>query len=231
MVRFARLVIPDTPHHLTQRGNRREPVFFDPSDRDLFLSLCIKYFKKYGLDVSAYCLMDNHVHFVAVPRQLTSLAKAMGVTQMRFAQLLNSRKGWTGHLWSGRFFSTPLDWDHFKKAVRYSERNPVRANMVAMAEDYRWSSARAHVHGVDDPLLSKDALFGLGEEVGDWSKWLNEDEDDLFIEQLRTDTKTGRPSGTQAFLERIMDITGRSTVRKKRGRKVGSGVKKRKPLT
>ncbi len=229
MVRIARLVIPNIPHHVTHRGNRREPVFFDQSDRDLYLSICLKYFQKHELEVAAYCLMDNHVHFVAVPRHKTSLAKAMGLTQMRFAQLLNRKKGWTGHLWSDRFFSTPLDWDHFKKAVRYSERNPVRARLVHLAEEYHWSSARSHVYGVIDPLLSKKALFGLDEEIGDWSQWLSEDDDDVFIKRLRADTKSGRPSGSQAFLEKIQVETGRDATRGKRGRKLGSKVKKRKP--
>ncbi len=219
MVRTSRIVIPDTPHHVTHRGNRREPVFFSQDDLELYLSLCLKYFCMHRLKISAYCLMKNHVHFIAVPQYEQSLSKAIGITQMRYSQLLNKKNGWTGHLWSNRFISTPLDWDHFRAAVRYSERNPVRARIVLRAEEYRWSSARSHVFGEKDPLLSREALFGLDEEVGDWSAWLNDDDDIEEIDRLRDSTKTGRPCGSASFLETVETRTGRNFTKKKRGPK------------
>ncbi len=117
------------------------------------------------------------------------------------------------------FISTPLDWDHFRAAVRYSERNPVRARIVLRAEEYRWSSARSHVFGEKDPLLSREALFGLDEEVGDWSAWLNDDDDIEEIDRLRDSTKTGRPCGSASFLETVETRTGRNFTKKKRGPK------------
>ena len=219
MARYARVVIPKLPHHITQQGNRAGPVFFSIPDREHYLSLFQRYARKSGLEIGAYCLMDNHVHFIAVPQREDALARTIGYVHMRHAQLVNRNNGWTGHLWSNRFHSTPLDWDHFRTAVRYVELNPVRAGMIDRAEEYKWSSAQAHVFGAVDPLLTSGALFGLDDEVGDWSQWLNSTDDFEKIDYLRDCTKTGRPCGSEAFLTIVSNKTGRALRRKPRGRK------------
>lgn len=218
MVRLARVVIPDFPHHVTDRGNRGNSVFFSDMDRERYLDMLLNYSRKRGLEVSAYCLMDNHIHIIAVPRQVDSLARTIGPTHMRHAQLMNKANGWRGHLWSDRFFSTPMDHNHFVAAVRYVESNPVRAKLVDRAESYKWSSARAHVFGERNPLLSKSALFGLEEEVGDWSHWLAEANIEKRIERLRECTRTGYPCGSDQFIQFTSRSTGRDFVKKSRGR-------------
>ena len=144
MPRMARVVIPGVPHHVTQRGNRGEEVFFCDDDRRRYLDLLAKYGAKHGLAVHAYCLMTNHVHLVVVPETAESLAAALKPLHLRHAQELNHRLNISGILWQGRFHSTPLDERHFWAAVRYVERNPVRTGMVEHAWDYPWSSAAAH---------------------------------------------------------------------------------------
>ena len=123
------------PHHVTQRGNRRANVFFEESDPRRYLLLLEDYARKYALEIWAYCLMTNHVHFVAVPTSAESLARSFRDSHQAYASWLNRRLGESGHLWQGRFYSTVLDDAHLWAAVRYVERNPVRAALVAHAAD------------------------------------------------------------------------------------------------
>ncbi len=218
MVRKTRIVIPDFPHHVTDRGNRGCHVFFSDDDRSRYLEMLLEYTNKRALEIGAYCLMDNHIHLVAVPRQLDSLSRAIGPVQMRHAQKINSKKGWKGHLWSDRFFSTPMDHSHFVAAVRYIELNPVRAEIVERAEDYQWSSASAHVSGISDPILSKAALFGLDDEVDDWSAWLAEGSNEKLVNRLKENTKSGYPSGSDSFIRFVSRSMGRDLKKRPRGR-------------
>ncbi len=144
MPRIARTVFADIPHHVTQRGNRRENVFFTEGDRDAYLELLTEYCRDHEVKILAYCLMTNHVRLVAVPRQEDGLQCVFKPVDMRHAQYINRQHGWSGHLWQGRFFSSPLDEAYLWFCVRHVERNPVRAGMAERAEDYPRSSAAAH---------------------------------------------------------------------------------------
>ena len=150
---MARVVVPGLPHQLTQRGNRREDVFFGDADRQRYLQLLIEYSDKHGLVTLAYCLMTNHVHFVSVPARADSLARVFKPVDLRYAQHINWTQGISGRLWQGRFFSCPLDDEHLWAAIRYVERNPVRARLVRKPEDYPWSRAQAHCGMRGDPIL------------------------------------------------------------------------------
>ncbi len=144
MPRAARFVLSGVPHHITQRGNRRCQVFFSDADRRTYLAWLQSDAKHHGLEVLAYCLMTNHVHLVAVPAGPHSMERALRHLHMRYAQRINRMKDWKGHVWQGRYFSAALDESYFWAAIRYVEQNPVRAGLVSRAEDYPWSSARAH---------------------------------------------------------------------------------------
>jgi len=144
MPRVARIVVPGVPHHITQRGNNRQRVFFSDANRHLYLDLLKHYSQQLGLEVWAYCLMSNHVHLVAVPKSGDALAKAVGRTNFRFAQKLNYQLRRSGHLWQNRFLSCALEDVHLWRAMRYVERNPVRAGLVRVPWRYEWSSAAAH---------------------------------------------------------------------------------------
>lgn len=139
MPRLARTVCAEVPHHITQRGNRREDVFFSDKDRVAYLSWLADYTEKHRVDVLAYCIMTNHIHLVAVPSTEEGLHQALKPLHMRYAQRINRLKRWKGHLWQGRFFSSALDEDYLWAAIRYVERNPIRAKIVRKAENYPWS--------------------------------------------------------------------------------------------
>jgi putative transposase len=213
---MARVVVPGVGHHVTQRGNRRCDVFADDADRMLYLSLLGEYAERHGMAISAYCLMTNHVHFVATPSAAESPARTFRDTHQACAAKFNRKTGESGHLWQGRFFSTALDERHFWSAVRYVERNPVRAGLVARAWEYRWSSAAAHCGLRADPLLSGD--LEQADHVGDWKAFLSS-EDEAEVRLLRRQTRTGRPCGGEAFVRGLEALLGRRLLRRKPGPK------------
>ncbi|MGB2823526.1 MAG: transposase, partial [Phycisphaerae bacterium] len=153
MARLARVVAPGYPHHVMQRGNRRQKTFFSVGDYSAYLELLAEWCGKCGVEVWAYCLMPNHVHLVVVPATADGLRRGIGEAHRRYTRRINFRKGWRGHLWQGRFASFVMDEDYLLEAVRYIEMNPVRAGLAATADAWRWSSAAAHVAGRDDVLV------------------------------------------------------------------------------
>ena len=144
MARQARCVIPGVAHHVTQRGNKRQDVFFVEADYRVYLSYLKESAQRYGLEVTAYCLMTNHIHLLAVPEEESSLSKALGRTHLMYAQYIHRLHGRLGHFWQNRFYSCPLDDAHAYHAAAYIELNPVRAGMAAQAWEYPWSSAAMH---------------------------------------------------------------------------------------
>jgi putative transposase len=120
---------------------------------------------------------------------------------------MNRKYDSKGHLWEGRFFSTPLEETHLWTAVRYVELNPVRAGIAECAEDYRWSSARAHCDGVFDPLLSPSRPFPG--PIGDWSAWLKKGLTEKEAMELRSKTYKGEPYGSDAFVSRLEEALDR----------------------
>ncbi len=108
MPRLSRTVFAGVPHHITQPGNRRESVFFTDDDRNVYLGWLREYSAKYAVDILAYCLMTDHIHLVAVPETEEGLQRVLKPLHMRYARRINRERGWKGHLWQGRFFSSPL---------------------------------------------------------------------------------------------------------------------------
>lgn len=221
MARLARIVIPRVPYHVTQRGNRRLPVFFSDGDRLLYLRILREQAQRYQLQIWAYCLMDNHVHLIVVPEEKSSLARGIGETHRRYTRYINHREGWKGYLWQGRFASFPLDEGYLYAAIRYVERNPVRAGLVRNAEEYPWSSARAHVRRIKNDILSDNFLTN---EIRDWSAFLKAPEEDRWLENAELHIRTGRPFGPEAFLEKLERITGRELHKRKPGRRKRKGI-------
>jgi len=144
MARIARVVAPGYPHHVTQRGNRRQRTFFGAADYRAYLALMAEWCASQKVRILAYCLMPNHVHLVAVPREARGLARAIGGAHRRYTRRINFRKRWRGYLWQGRFGSCVMDRKHCLAAARYIERNPVRAGLVTRAWKWPWSSAAAN---------------------------------------------------------------------------------------
>jgi putative transposase len=221
MARLARIVVPDVAHHVTQRGNRRQPVFFGAQDYAAYRGLIGEACRVQDVSCLAWCLMPNHVHLILVPRSADGLRAALSEAHRRYSRRINQANGWTGYLWQGRFCSYPMDDAHLMTAIRYVELNPVKAGLAEQAEDWPWSSARAHVSATEDGLTDLAALAGvsrnwramlrLGLEAGDLPP-----EAEAAIESHQ---RTGRPLGGGAFVSRLESLTGRSLAKRKAGRK------------
>jgi putative transposase len=189
MPRCARLVVPGIPHHITQRGNRKQKVFEDDMDKKVYLKYMMEHCREYKLDIWAYCLMPNHVHFIAVPQQDESMARVFSVCQMRYCQYYNTKYHQVGHLWQSRYYSCPMNERHTFVAVRYVENNPVRAGLEMLPGMYRWSSAPAHIYNSPDPLLGKDCP--MLKEIPDWADFLRISDNEDTIERFRKSTTKG----------------------------------------
>jgi putative transposase len=203
-------VFAGVPHHVTQRGNRREDVFFNEDDRRQYLEWLGEYCQRHEVDVLAYCLMTNHVHLVLVPATETGLNEVLKPLHMRYAQRINRGRGWKGHLWQGRYFSSALDERYTWAAIRYVERNPVRARMVRKAENYLWSSAAGHCGLREDKLITgKDYWQKQFRAIKNWSSWLSEGESGEELMNLRRNADKGLPCGCESFIHKLERLAGR----------------------
>ncbi len=169
MPRSARIVLPDIPHHITQRGNRQQMIFFGSEDYLAYMQILAIALKKHGTRCLAWCLMPNHIHLMLVPASIDGLRATLSSTHTAYAQRINRLQQASGHLFQGRFASYPMDDAHMMVAARYIENNPVKANLVAHAEDWRWSSAAAHISGESDGLTD---LLALGNHIANWRAML-----------------------------------------------------------
>jgi len=217
-------------HHIVQRGNNRQDVFFVDDDRRVYLDLLAEQAARYGLAIEGYCLMSNHVHLVGVPSSEEALAQAVGRTHFRYTQYINRFHRRSGHLWQGRFYSCALDPRHFWTAMKYIELNPVRARLCRKPWRYEWSSAAAHVgefgkRGQAQPAgqnpsasLSTGGTVPVLLDLEEWGKHMSPDQwrEELTegltpteMEALRLRTHTGRPLGSDAFLSKLETLLGR----------------------
>ena len=210
MSRIARVVVPGCPHHVTQRGNNRQDVFFDDDDRSVYLELLREQVERFRVRVHGYCLMSNHVHLILTVRDSPSLSLAVGRTHWCYTQHINRLHGRSGHLWQNRFDSCPLGDEHYYKALAYIERNPVRARMHRLAWKYPFSSAAAHCGGEDaSGLLTMHD--GKGRKVwgARWKKILGKRTHEEWIEAFRAATNRGRPLAGDSLLSKWERRLGR----------------------
>ena len=208
--------MPDIPHHVTQRGNRRQPVFFDDNDYRLYAELLGEHCRACGVTVWARGLTSNHVHLILVPTTSGGMTKAIADTHRGHSFAINRRQGWRGNLWQGRFGSCAMDEPHALSALRYVERNPERARLVARPEDWPWSSARAHLGIAEDGLVESR---GLDHMVADWRSFLDDVPPGWRLDVLREHVRTGRPLGATDFVADVERRLGRTLAPAKRGRK------------
>ena len=220
MARLARIVVPDCPRHVTQRGNRRQRVFFGRRDYEAYLALLSDWTDRCGVRVWAYCLMPNHVHLIVVPSSPTGLARAVGQTHVAYTRRINFRKRWRGYLWQGRFASSPMDEPHLLAAAAYVERNPVKAGLADRAEDWPWSSAAIHLSGRPDRLAETAWLEDrIGRWVCSWGEYLRQADVTAPAGLLRRAETTGRPVGDATFVAKVGRLLKRDLTPKKPGRK------------
>jgi putative transposase len=163
--------------------------------------------------------MRNHVHLIALPLRLDSLPRVLRCAHGRYAAYLNARRAASGHVWQGRYYSCPMDENHLWTALRYIERNPVRAQMADLAESYVWSSARVHCNeGYADGLVDLE-MWRNRWSAEEWREFLAcasgvEEE----AESIREYTHNGRPLGSGEFVRQLEQGTGRRLTARKGGR-------------
>jgi putative transposase len=226
MTRRARIIVPGLPHHVTQRGNRREAIFFEDGDQEIYRDLLAEQLDRAGVQAWAYCLMPNHVHLILTPSTADGLGRAVGEAHRRYTSFINARGRWTGHLFQNRFASVAMDEVHLMAAVRYVSLNPVRARLVARAEDWPWSSARAHLAGRDDGLVTVAPVL---ERRPDFAALLAGGGEDGF-HALRRSEGSGRPLGTADFVADLERLLGRPIARRAPGRKPRGEPDRQAPL-
>jgi putative transposase len=193
---------------VTARGNRREPIFFENGDHEVYRDLLAEQAGKADLEIWAYRLMPNHVHLIAVPRTDDGLARAIGEAHRRYTNYINARARFRGHLFQNRFGSVVMDEIHLVTGARYVNLNPVRAKLVARAEDWPWSSVRAHLSGENDGLVVVKPLL---DRVSDFRTLLQSDaRDEARFATLRRSETTGRPLAAEDF---VRDL-GRRVIRR-----------------
>lgn len=220
MARIARVVIPGVAHHITQRGNARQRVFVEESHYRLYLRLLRRRAGEHGLRIWAWCLMPNHVHLIAVPERADSLARALGRIHADYARLVNIQRGSCGHLWQARFYSCPLEYSHLWCAMAYVERNPVRAGLCGDAADYPWSSAALHCGLVPAPPWVELGPWQAEYGAERWRVVLERGiDEEALAERIRSATRSGRPLGSEAFVERLEGLAGRRLRRGRPGRR------------
>ncbi len=220
MARFARVVATGLPHHVTQRGNARRIIFESDTDRLVYLNLLQSNCELHALSVLGFCLMSNHVHLIVVPERVDSMGFALRHAHGRYASYLNARRGDSGHVWQGRYYSCPLDTRHLWAALRYTERNPVRAGMVASPDLYRWSSAALHCGRTQGqfPLQVEVELWRASWDAASWREFVGQAEAEREIQPLRMSTHTGRPLGAPDFVKALEQTLHRSLAPQKGGR-------------
>ena len=216
MTRIARIVLPGVPHHVTQRGNRRERVFFCDDDYALYRDWLAESCAKFDVEVWAYCLMPNHEHLILAPADAAGLGLALSRTHRLYAGFVNARARQTGHLFQGRFGSVPMDEEHLIAAVRYVALNPVRARLVAKAQDWPHSSVRAHLKRKDDGLVRVRPVL---DRVARFADLLETQADDPTFAALRRSELIGRPLGSESFVKRAEALLGRTLAPARRGPK------------
>jgi len=210
------MVVAGYPHHITQRGNRRQQTFFNDGDCQAYIDLMAEWCDNCAVEIWSCCLMPNHTHLIAVPSEADSLSTAIGEAHRRYSRMINFREGWRGYLWQGRFSSFVMEGNHLLATARYIELNPVRAKLANHPGDYGWSSCKAHLSGKDDKLVKVEPLLKI---VSDWKNFIREPVSEFEMESIRKHERSGRPLGDDLFVDRLESVTGRHLRKKKPGPK------------
>lgn len=225
MPRTSRIVLPNYPHHIIQRGHNRQLLFASDEDYLYYLENLREWKKELGCKVYAYCLMSNHVHLIIDPgdkvENLALLIKRVAGRQTRYVNKLESR---SGTLWEGRYKSSPIDKDSYLIACcRYVELNPVRAKIVHDPGEYRWSSYR-HKAGIEKiEWLDKDPCYiGLGNTSKECERRYIESVNNSIPTSewdiIRQAVQRGQLTGSSRFIEEVEDKIGKRIEFRSQGR-------------
>jgi putative transposase len=212
------VVVPECLYHIVQRGNNHQEVFFDDEDRQQYLNLLYHYSRKWNCPILAYCLMTNHVHLLVETKTVHGLAKLMQGISLCHTQRINKKYSRTGRLWECRFHSSLIEKENYLwRVFRYIDRNPVRIGWVCRAEEYPWSSARAHLLGEKNSILNIEFLSS-DKDHEMYRVFLSEIEDENGLAEIRRMTQQDRPLGPMQFQLQIEKLIKRKVIPRPRGR-------------
>lgn len=225
MPRKPRIILPNIPHHIVQRGHNRQAIFAEESDYESYLNTLAELKDELGVKVYSFCLMTNHVHLLLQPGEDTkALSKLMNYLSSWHTKMHNWMEGRTGTLWEGRFKSSPVDTDSYLMACsRYIELNPVRARMVEHPSQYRWSSYNDKIGKIRFKWLDRDPLYSsLGKSLQiaqeRYSNFVLDEIDHDEITLIRDSLNRGSPTGNDRFVDQVESIVGRRLQKRALGR-------------
>ena len=217
MARQARIVLSDTIHHITQRGNRGEFIFFEKQDYQTYIDILTEQCTRFHVSIYSFCLLPNQVHLLVEPQQSNLMARAIGEAHRRYTGYINKKKDWSGHLFQNRFFSYAMDEQYALRAARYIETLPVTLKLTDRPENYIWNSAKSRIK-LNKPIdfLKNFQSFHI---MNNWEDFLSRPMDKEEINKIQLHLQTGRPRGSNLFLDSIEQKIGRPVRPQKRGRK------------
>ena len=225
MPRYPRLFLPHMPLHIVQRGHDRQPVFVERKDYEYYLANLKEMKNELEIRIYAYCLMTNHVHLLIAPQEKTeSVSQLLRVLAGRQTRYVNKLEKRTGTLWEGRFKASLIESETYLLACyRYVDLNPVRATMVAVPDDYEWSSYRHHITPSKNHWLDQsDAYQALGTSESERSisyrKFVSMGIGKTELATIRTAVKRNQVTGTARFAENLARRTGRRISTQGQGR-------------
>jgi len=224
MPRQPRLDLPGHPVHVTQRGVNHCAIFIDEEDRHRYRHLLQEACAAHSVAIHAFVLMSNHVHLLLTPAHAGCLARAMRSVGQNHVQAFNARHGRSGSLWQGRYKSSVVATDmHLLRVIRYIELNPVRAALVALAEDYRWSSVHSHLARACDQLLTLHPVYlALGGQPDQRAKaygdWLRQGVGKDELATIRRHLAQERALGDERFQRMVGETLNRPAECRPRGR-------------
>lgn len=228
MPRRLRMTLPGQAHHVIQRGNNRQPIFFDDRDRRVFLKRLGDALAAEGCWLHAYVLMTNHVHLLLTPATAEGIPRLMQGVGRNYVAYVNRTHGRTGTLWEGRYKATVVAGEGYVMACyRYIEANPVRAGMVRDAAEYPWSSHGRNALGRPGGLVTDHEIYralGSTDETRReaYAERFAERMDDTLLSRVRDSVQRGWALGDDRFRAEVAMALGRGVDAPVRGRPLGA---------
>lgn len=207
-------------YHVINRGNMRMQVFDDSDDYEYFIELLELASKKENIEIHAYSLMPNHFHLLLVPKEEKSMSKFMQWVMTSHVRYYHAKNRTSGHIWQGRYKSFIVQKDsYYITLIQYIESNPLRANLVKTAQEWKYSSLQERLSG-RKKLLS-DTYVELDK---DWGKLVNTPIKEIKLKNIRNSVNRQAPLGEENWQIKIatkydmlstLNSRGRPKVKKK----------------
>ena len=224
MPRRPRVILPNVPQHIIQRGNNRQVCFYADEDYQVYLQWLKEYADKTECNIHAYVLMTNHVHLLVSTEKTKAVGAMMKALGQRYVQYINKTYKRSGTLWEGRYKSCPTQAEtYLLTCQRYIELNSVRANMLSHPAEYKWSSYAANAQGADTEVIKPHHLYiALGVDASSrqaaYRELFRYQLDIGLVDEIRKATNGNYALGNETFTKQIADVLGRRVTAGKAGR-------------